>query len=173
MVGPRLALAFALAFTACTPAQAPKARKVGKVMALGGVGGLIATSFAARYTSNTQVLLLGFSLTSAVGIGTYAAGDLAVPEAEVETIPERNHRWARILTERAAGAAREGRCPRVRRLETKVQLYDPEIHDFVFMRDPEIVKCVTGPGIAAPGPTVPEVPVLAPIVESPALEPPP
>ena len=133
-----------LALGACTPAQAPKARRVGKVMSLGGVGGLIATAFATRITgSNTIYVVDVFSVISAVGISTYAAGDLARPPPIQETVTERHHRWAQILTERAVGAARSGACPRVRWLETRVRSYDRDIHDVVFMRDPAIVKCMT------------------------------
>ena len=82
---------------------------------------------------------------SAVGIIGYAIGELGDPTfggPPPETIAQRNRRWAKILTERAAGAAREGKCARVRRLEIRVHIYDPEIHDFVFMRDPEIARCL-------------------------------
>jgi hypothetical protein len=128
---------------ACTPAQAPTARKVGKVMAIAGVAGLIAAATTSTIFDHTQELVFGFSVISATGIGMYAAGELSAPDEPAETMPQRHHRWARILTERAAGAARDGRCPRVRRLESRVRGYDREIHDFVFMRDPEILKCMT------------------------------
>lgn len=128
---------------ACTPAQAPVARKVGMVMSLGGATGMIGTAATNSLTDHTRDLMYGFSTINIVGMAMFAAGELAVPAAIQETIPERNHRWAKILTERAAGAARDGRCPRVRRLEVKVRGYDREVHDFVFMRDPEIVKCLT------------------------------
>jgi hypothetical protein len=165
----RIALWLVVAITACTPAQAPHARRVGEVMSLGGVAGLIATAAATRLAggADTRGFLLAFSVTSAVGIGTYAAGDLAEPEgARQETRTERDHRWAKILTERASGAAREGRCARVRRLEVRVRGYDPEVHDFVFLRDPEILKCLTGTPpepVPLPVETLPFVPVAAPV----------
>jgi hypothetical protein len=154
----RIALCLVVAVGACTPAQAPTARKVGKVLALGGVAGLIAAATTSTVFDHTHELIIGFSVISATGIGLYAAGELATPEETKETVPQRNHRWARILTERAAGAARDGRCPRVRRLESRVRVYDREIHDFVFMRDPEILKCMTlehdlqVPDVADPSP---------------------
>ena len=114
-------------------------------MSLSGVGGLIVAAFAVRYTGDaTREIVMGFSILSAVGIGTYAAGDLSQPHAgREETVTERHHRWAQILTDRAYGYARDGRCYRVRHIETRVRVYDREIHDFVFMRDPEIAKCLT------------------------------
>jgi len=148
----RIALCLLLMIGACTPAQAPVARKIGKVMSIGGVLGLIVTSATPRLTSYTSDLMLGFSVVSAVGIGMYAAGELSEPSSvRQETLPQRYHRWAKILTERAAGAARDGRCPRVRRLEIRVRTYDAEVHDFVFMRDPEILKCLSEP-VQAPAP---------------------
>jgi hypothetical protein len=141
----RIALCLMIATGACTPAQAPMARKVGEGLSIGGVVGLIASAAMVHINTHTDEFMVGFSVISAVGIGMYAAGDLTTPDAIRETIPERNHRWAKILTERAAGAAREGRCPRVRRLQVRVRGYDREIHDFVFMRDPEILKCLVLP----------------------------
>jgi hypothetical protein len=139
----RLALCAALASTACSPAQAPLAKTTGKIAAIGGVVGLIATALSTRYVDTTEEMLIGFSVVSGLGIVTYAWGELSeAPVVIRETIPERHHRWAKILTERAAGAARDGRCARVRRLEGKVQKYDSEVHDFVFMRDPEILRCL-------------------------------
>ena len=133
-----------LVLGACTPAQAPTARKVGKWVAIGGVAGLIGTAVASRETAgDTGYFIDVFSLASLIGIGTFAAGDLATPAPIQESMPERHHRWARILTERAFGAARDGKCPRVRRLETRVRFYDHEVHDFMFMRDPAIQKCMT------------------------------
>ena len=148
----RIALCLVVAVGACTPAQAPTARKVGKVLALAGVTSLIAASATSAYFDHTRELVIGLSVISGTGIGLFAAGELAAPAGPRETLPERHHRWARILTERAAGAAREGRCPRVRRLETRVRGYDREIHDFVFMRDPEILRCMTIEGDAAAPP---------------------
>jgi hypothetical protein len=132
----------------CTHAQAPRARLAGEVAALGGVAGMIASVLATAVTPHGKQLLLGFSIVSGAGIVTYAAGELTDPALAgppPETLAQRNHRWAKILTERAAGAAREGKCARVRRLEIRVRTYDPEIHDFVLLRDPEIVRCLTTP----------------------------
>jgi hypothetical protein len=152
----RIALLVSFAIGACTPAQAPTARKIGKVLAIGGVVGLIGTAATNGLTGYTSEILLSFSGVSAVGIGTFAAGELAAPGTISETMPERNTRWAKILTERAAGAARDGRCRRVQRLEVRVRTYDPEIHDFVFMRDPEILKCLAEPAaIPAEAPDAP------------------
>jgi hypothetical protein len=147
------ALCVVLVLGACTPAQAPKARTAGKWMSIGGVGGLIGTAFAARTTGDSTAYFIDvFSLMSVIGIATFAAGDLSTPASIKETIPERNTRWARILTERAFGAARDGKCPRVRRLETRVRFYDRDVHDFMFMRDPAIQKCMN------PEPDPPQVP---------------
>jgi hypothetical protein len=132
-----------LTLVACSPTQAPRARTIGKAMSLGSVGGLVGAGLTNGMTDHTAELLVTFSVTSIIGLGLYAAGDLATPAAIKETLPERNTRWAKILTERAAGAARDGRCERVQRIEIRVRDYDREIHDFVFMRDPEIAKCMT------------------------------
>ncbi len=141
------AVVLALAIAGCSPAHAPKARTAGKVMSLTGVGGLIVAAFAAGFTGDaTREIVAGFSILSAVGIGTYAVGDLSQPSGgHEETVPQRHHRWARILTDRAYGYARDGRCHRVKHIETRVRFYDRDLHDFVFMRDPEIVKCLTVP----------------------------
>ena len=68
------------------------------------------------------------------------------------------------MTERAYGYARDGRCHRVRHIEPRVRIYDREFHDFVFMKDPAIVKCLDLP---APEPTPPppddgETPIESP-----------
>lgn len=152
-------VALALAGAACRPQHVPAARKAGMVMSIGGVVGILAAGLASRFTGKGVEMVQISSAVSVVGILTFAAGDLSdpTPTYRHETIPERNRRWARILTERAAGAARDGRCPRVRRLEVRVRRYDPEVHDFVFMRDPEILRCLTAP--AAPRePTEPPEP---------------
>src|SRR5512133_1851935 len=135
----RAVLWLAVATTSCTHAQAPRARVAGEVMALAGVGGLIASALTSSLTSHTRELVIASSAVSFTGIVTFAVGEQTDPGGPVETTADRNRRWARILTERAAGAAREGKCARVRRLERRVQTYDPETHDFVFMRDSEIV----------------------------------
>ena len=166
----RLALCSALASTACSPAQAPIAKTTGKIAAIGGVVGLIATALSTRWVDTTDEMLIAFSVVSGLGIVTYAWGELSEDPVVIrETIPERHHRWAKILTERAAGAARDGRCARVRRLESKVQKYDSEVHDFVFMRDPEILRCLeeqqTPSVIVTPPPLLP---APAPTPDAPA-----
>jgi hypothetical protein len=91
-----------------------------------------------------EPMLIGASVISAVGLVLFAVGELSSPEVVLkqETLPQRHHRWAKILTEHAAGAARNGNCARVRKFEPRVRIYDAEIHDFVFMRDPEILRCL-------------------------------
>jgi hypothetical protein len=158
----RLAAGLAcLALVACTARQAPKARRVGQVAAIAGVVGLMATVLASPKIDGEDDLIRGFSLLSAAGIGTFAAGDLsAAPSGPApETAAQKHRRWAKILTERASGAARDGRCPRVLRLERRVHTYDREVHDFVFMRDPAIVKCLDGvPAAPAPAASTAAVP---------------
>lgn len=132
----------------CTHAQTTHARTAGEILALTGVAGLIGGALATHATPRGHDLVLGFSLVSAAGILTYAIGELndpALAGPPPETLEQRHHRWARILTQRAAGAAREGDCARVRRLELRVRDYDPELHDFVFLRDPEIARCLSAP----------------------------
>ncbi|MDX2093291.1 MAG: hypothetical protein SFX73_35940 [Kofleriaceae bacterium] len=143
----RLVVCFAFATSACRPAQVPPARRAGMVMSLSGVVGMIASA-ATSSLADTHDLVIGFSALSAIGIGTYAVADLSDPPKAIvaETEDQKLRRWARILTQRAGGAARDGKCSRVRRLEQRVHLYDPEVHDFVFMRDPEILKCYASTG---------------------------
>lgn len=114
------------------------------VASIGGVVGLTAGATASAIADTREVVAV-FSLISAIGIGLYAVGELTDPafETRVETTVEKHHRWARILTERAFRYAREGNCPRVRRVEKRVNVYDRELHDFVFMRDEEIAKCMS------------------------------
>ncbi len=179
-----LALACAGAAAACTPSHAPAMRSSGKVMALGGVAGIVGAAFATNVTDAADEMMIGFEVVSAVGILTYAYAELTWPRVRyIEETPEVKHRrWAKILTERASGAAREGRCARVRRLERRVEKYDRVVHDHVFMRDPEILKCLEAPGGARPpgapeapppeAPPVPGAPVPG-LPEGPALEAPP
>jgi hypothetical protein len=145
-----LALAAAVIAPGCTSTQAPLARRTGMVMSIGGVVGLTASA-AASGVADTSDFVAAFSIISAIGIGIFAAGELTAPTSYVreETTEEKHHRWARILTERAFRYAREGNCPRVRRVEKRVNFYDRELHDFVFMRDEEIARCMTTP-IEAP-----------------------
>ena len=117
-------------------------------MAIAGVVGIIGGVLASRATPRGHDLVLGFSLVSGAGIVGYAVGEIEDPAfagAPPETREQRHRRWAKILTQRAAGAAREGNCARVRRLEPRVRDYDPELHDFVFLRDPEIARCLSAP----------------------------
>jgi hypothetical protein len=143
----RVVVCLVLATSACKPAHVPPARRAGMVMSLAGVVGLIASA-ATSAVADTHDLVVGFSALSAIGIGTYAVADLSDPPKAMrpETEDQKLSRWARILTSRAGGAARDGNCSRVRRLEKRVHLYDPEVHDFVFMRDPEILKCYAATG---------------------------
>jgi hypothetical protein len=143
----RIVLALALVSTGCTHAQAKAARTVGEVLAIGGVLGVLGAIVTARVTGLGTEPVTAFSAVSGLGIITYATGELSDPVVAQapETESHKLRRWAKILTERAAGAARDGRCPRVRRYEKRVQLYDPVIHDLVFMRDPEILRCLAEP----------------------------
>lgn len=140
----------------CTRSTAPKARLAGEILSITGVVGLIGGALTQSAIGHTGEVMATFSVTSALGIGLYAAGELLDPTAgpSRETVPEKHRRWAKILTERAGGAARDGNCPRVRRLERRVHVYNQEVHDFVFMKDPEIVKCLEGEPSAEP-PVVP------------------
>jgi hypothetical protein len=150
-----LALAATVAGASCTPAHAPPMRSAGKVMALGGVAGIVGSAFATNLTDNAHDMMVGFEVISAVGILSYAYAELTWPRVRYieETLEHKHTRWAKILTERAAGAAREGRCARVRRLEVRVAKYDRVTHDLVFMRDPEILRCLGLPASApAPAP---------------------
>jgi hypothetical protein len=140
---------------ACAPSHVPVAKTFGKWTALAGVTGLIATATLGRYIDGSQRDFgLAFAAVSGVGIVTYALGELSQPPdgGSQETLSERHTRWAHILTERAEGAAREGNCPRVQRLEHRVRAYDVMVHDMVFMRDPEIQKCLALP---PPDPSTP------------------
>jgi hypothetical protein len=137
------------------------------VTSVAGVVGMIGTALA---QPKGNELMLGFSLMSGGGVVTFALAELSEPPTGPlpETETQKLRRWAKILTERAGGAAREGKCPRVRRLEKRVNLYDREVHDFVFMRDAAIVRCLDGvpagpPAEAADGSTRPlKLPATAP-----------
>jgi hypothetical protein len=149
----------ALALAACTPAQAPAMRTTGKWMALGGVAGIVAAAFATNLTDKANEMMIGAEAISVAGILSYAYAELTWPPTQYleEPLEQKHNRWARILTERASGAAREGRCARVRRLEVRVQRYDRVVHDLVFMKDPEILKCLSstppeGAPFSPPGP---------------------
>jgi hypothetical protein len=141
-------LVLTLALASCTHAQAPKARLAGEVLSIAGVAGLVVGALTSRYSGDHLGEIMGTaSVTSALGITLFAVGDLTDPMRgpKPETEDQKFRRWAKILTERAGGAARDGRCPRVRRLEKRVNLYNREIHDFVFMKDTEILKCLEAP----------------------------
>lgn len=159
---PAVALAIALvAGIGCSRSTAPKARLVGEVASLGGVAGIVASTLLTATWSHAKQSIGVFAGVTTLGLVTYSIGELTDParddpepaEAAAETLPQRNHRWAKILTERAQGAAREGRCPRVRRLEPRIRDYDAEIHDFVFMRDPAIQRCLATPDPAPANPS--------------------
>jgi hypothetical protein len=152
---------------ACTSTTAPKARYAGQILSVTGVFGLIGGALTQTYhDGRTAEIMAGFSIMSAVGIGLYAAGELLdpMPGPRPETVPEKHRRWAKILTQRAGGAAREGNCTRVRRLERRVHVYNRDVHDFVFMRDPEIVKCLEDSRPAPEPPLAPFAPSIAPVV---------
>ena len=136
-------VSLAVSSAACVPAHYPAARRVGMVASVAGVVGLMATAAVQSYARSDE-MLTAFSLLSGGGIVVFAIGELGLPPKgpRPETETEKLRRWARILTSRASGAAREGRCPRVRRLEKRVNLYDREVHDFVFMRDSAILTCL-------------------------------
>ncbi|MFN0248841.1 MAG: hypothetical protein ACKV2T_18270 [Kofleriaceae bacterium] len=148
-----LVLASAVIAPGCTSTQAPIARRVGMVASIGGVVGITAGA-AASAVAETDTLVGIFSVISAIGIGLYAAAELTDPRYEIvpETTAEKHQRWARILTERAFRYAREGNCPRVRRVEKRVHFYDRAFHDGVFMRDEAIAKCMSSTGAGDPVP---------------------
>jgi hypothetical protein len=114
------------------------------VASIGGVVGITAGAAASAF-AETETIVGIFSVISAIGIGLYATGELTDPRYEVvrESTAEKHQRWARILTERAFRYAREGNCPRVRRVEKRVHFYDRAFHDVVFMRDEAIAKCMS------------------------------
>jgi hypothetical protein len=126
----------------CTREAAPKARLAGEILALGGVGGIVASASLTGVSSDFKTAVLGFSVATLVGLITYAVADITDPaNAASETEAEQHHRWAKELTARATDAARAGKCDDVRTLEMRVRGYDAEVHDLVFMRDPDIVRC--------------------------------
>jgi len=161
--GVAIAVVVGTASAACTSAQAPQMRKAAMVAALGGVAGIVGSAFARNLTDKADEMMIGCEVISAVGVASFAYAEITWPRVEYreEPLPERHRRWAKILTERASGAAREGRCARVRRLEVRVQRYDREIHDFVLMKDPEIVKCLEAPASAGEPAATPEPPAPA------------
>lgn len=136
-----------LATSGCAPARHKMVGRTGMVMAISGVVGIVASAAAAPYTEHSDDMMIGASAISATGILLYASHELSGPEViwKQESRTQRHSRWARILTEHAAGAARSGNCARVRKFEPRVRVYDANYHDFVFMRDPEILRCLDQP----------------------------
>ena len=164
----RFALAlFVLA--SCQPARSKQVGNTGMAMAIGGVAGIIASAAAGPHTEHADEMMLGASAISAAGILLYAAHELSGPEIiyKQETKTQRYSRWARVLTEHAAGAARSGNCVPVRKFQPRVHVYDSNIHDFVFMRDPEILRCLSpSPVIDATSPAL-EAPTEEPVESAP------
>lgn len=112
------------------------------VVSIGGVVGLTGAT-ALDFAVDTRPAIIGFSLVSAIGIALYTAGELTAPSGpRQESLSEKHVRWAKILTARSFGYAREARCRRVRHIERRVLVYDRAVHDGMFMRDPEIVRCM-------------------------------
>jgi hypothetical protein len=137
----RLAVVLAL-FSACAPARSTAVGRTGMVMALVGVATIITSTVVSDHESE---LMVGGSALSAGGILLAAAHQMSTPEIVYVEEPEpiKLSRWARILTEHAAGAARSGNCAGVRKFEPRVRVYDLRYHDLVFMRDPEILRCLS------------------------------
>ena len=151
--------------TGCAAARSPTVGHAGMAMAIGGVAGIVASAALSTQTTHADEMMAGSSAISAAGILLYAGHELSGPEVvwKQETTEERHSRWARVLTEHAGAAAREGNCARVRKWEPRVRVYDSNVHDFVFMRDPEIVRCLqpgdgeaTLPGEAPPPESLPQ-----------------
>jgi hypothetical protein len=138
-----LALAVVVATGSCTHAQAPKARLAGEVMAIAGVVGMIAAGVIAKTSSYDSTWMSeGSAVVSIFGIATFATGDLTGgPDDGAPSWPVR-HRWAKVWIERAQVAARGGNCERVQSIEPRVFRLDPQAHDIVFMRDPDVLKCL-------------------------------
>lgn len=129
----------------CAPARSKAVGRTGMVMAITGVAAIITAAALAPHSAHADEIMIGGEVASAAGILLYASHELSGPEIvyKHESPTQRHSRWARILTEHAAGAARSGNCARVRKFEPRVRVYDANYHDFVFMRDPEILRCLT------------------------------
>lgn len=138
----RLAAVFVL-FVACAPVRSTAVGRTGMAMAVVGVATIITS--AVITSEHDRELMVGGSALSAGGLLISAAHQMSTPEIVYvpEPDPIRLTRWARILTEKAAGAARDGNCVPVRKFEPRVRVYDANYHDLVFMRDPEILRCLT------------------------------
>jgi hypothetical protein len=151
----RAGLVIAVLVAACAPARSTAVGRTGMTLALAGVVGILASTAASGHTDSADEMMVAGSAASATGIVLYAAHELSGPEVvyRQESTTQRHARWARILTEHAAGAARSGNCAPVRKFEPRVRVYDSNVHDFVFMRDPEILRClVPTPGVRRGGP---------------------
>ncbi|MBA3499178.1 MAG: hypothetical protein M4D80_29075 [Myxococcota bacterium] len=141
----RAVLLVVLVSMGCAPARSKAVGRTGMVMSIAGVVGIIASAAASSSTNHSDEMMFGSSAVSAIGILVYAAHELSGPEIvyRQEDPVSKHMRWARILTEHAAGAARTGNCARVRKFEPRVRVYDSNYHDFVFMKDPEILRCLS------------------------------
>jgi hypothetical protein len=135
----------------CTHAQAPVARKAGEILSIAGVAGLVTAGLIAKTTdANVTYVSVTSALVSLAGIGLFMAGDLSQPQTGVavsassEPDPATKHRWATTWIGRAQEAAQKGDCERVQSIEQRVARLDPELHDVVLMRDPQVVKCLHG-----------------------------
>jgi hypothetical protein len=157
--------ALALVSTSCTPAQAPIARKTGAVFAIGGVAGLVTSGVIAKASDiDMTYVSIGAALVSLAGMAVFAVGDLsghptgtAVAAAD-EPDGATKHRWAQTWLDRAQEAARRGDCERVQSIEPRIRRLDAELHDVVFMRDPDIVKCLHATEPEAPSRAAPVTP---------------
>ncbi|HET9623847.1 MAG TPA: hypothetical protein VFP84_20890 [Kofleriaceae bacterium] len=136
----RWLIVIALVATGCTRASAPRARLAGEIASLTGVGGIVASASLTGVSGDFKKAVIGFSVLTLVGMVTYAVGELTDPSADDPALE--HQRWARELTRQAARDARAGKCADVRQLEPRVRGYDAEVHDLVFMRDPEIARCL-------------------------------
>lgn len=130
-----------LGSVSCTHAQAPKARLVGEVLALAGVAGLMASGAINKWTdTDPHELAVASSVISITGLVTFAVGELT--DEPTGPSAATKHRWAKIWIERAQVAARGGNCERVASIEPRVRRLDPKLYELVFMRDPDVGKCL-------------------------------
>lgn len=145
------ALMLGLLCAGCSAAQHPGVGRAGMVMAITGVAGIVASATIGQKTSQGDEMMIGAEALSAAGIVLFASHEMSGPEIvyKQESLEHKHTRWARVLTEHAVGAARDGNCARVRKWEPRVRVYDVNVHDLVFMRDPEILRCLE-PAIPEP-----------------------
>lgn len=145
MVRGAFLVAVIAACVGCAPARSKVVGRTGMVLAISGVATIIASATVASNNDASDELMLGGSIASAAGIVLYAAHEFSGPQIVYKQENElvKLTRWARILTEHSAAAARNGNCARVRKFEPRVRLYDVNYHDIVFMKDPEILRCLT------------------------------